>query len=81
MAITKAFKEAIWLRGLLDEICGDLQTTIVFCDSLSAIFLTKIRCSMRGQNTLMFVTTLFMRSLLVVTLLLARSGLMIIMLI
>ena len=33
MAITEAFKETIWLRGLLGEICDDLQHTIVFCDS------------------------------------------------
>ena len=26
MTITKACKEAIWLKGLLGEICGDLQT-------------------------------------------------------
>ena len=41
MAIIGACKEAIWLRGLLNEICNDLQTTIVFCGSQSAIFLTK----------------------------------------
>ena len=38
MAITEACKEAIWLRVLLREICGDLQTTTIFCDSQSAIF-------------------------------------------
>ena len=27
MTIAEACKEAIWLRGLLGEICGDLQTT------------------------------------------------------
>ena len=41
MAITKACKETIWLRGFLGEICDDLKTTIVFCDSQSAIFLSK----------------------------------------
>ena len=35
-------------------------------------FSQKIRCPMRGQNTLIFVTTLFVMSLLVVTLLLVR---------
>ena len=29
------------MRGLLGEICGGLQTTIVFCDSQSVIFLMK----------------------------------------
>ena len=33
MAITKAYKEVIWLRGLLVEICDDLQTTTILCDS------------------------------------------------
>ena len=41
MAIKEACKESIWLRGLLSEICDDLQTTTVFCDSQGAIFLTK----------------------------------------
>ena len=41
MAITKACKESIWLKGLLGEICDDLQTTTVFCDSQSAIFSQK----------------------------------------
>ena len=38
MAITEACS---WLRGLLSEICDDFQTTIVFYDSQSDIFLTK----------------------------------------
>ena len=41
MAITEAYKEAIWLRGFLGEICDHLQIITVFCDSQSAIFLTK----------------------------------------
>ena len=41
MAIIEACKEDIWLRGLHGEICDDLQTTTVFCDNQSAIFLTK----------------------------------------
>ena len=32
ITITEACNEDIWLRGLLGEICGDLQTTIVFYD-------------------------------------------------
>ena len=81
MAITEACKEAIWLKGFLGEICDDLQTTTVFYDSQESFFSRKIRCSMRGQNTLMFVTALFVRSLLMVTLLLVRLALMIILLI
>ncbi|KAG8502376.1 hypothetical protein CXB51_000462 [Gossypium anomalum] len=41
MAITKACKEAIWLKGLFSELNEDLQISTVFCDNQSAIFLTK----------------------------------------
>ncbi|KAG8496699.1 hypothetical protein CXB51_007954 [Gossypium anomalum] len=41
MAITKACKEAIRLKGLFSELNEDLQISTVFCDSQSAIFLTK----------------------------------------
>ncbi|KAG8483857.1 hypothetical protein CXB51_023418 [Gossypium anomalum] len=41
MAITEACKEAIWLKGLFSELNEDLQINTVFCDSQSAIFLTK----------------------------------------
>ncbi|KAG8472622.1 hypothetical protein CXB51_034312 [Gossypium anomalum] len=41
MAISEACKEAIWLKGLFSELNEDLQISTVFCDSQSAIFLTK----------------------------------------
>ena len=41
MAIIEACKETIWLRGLFDEICVNLYTTSIFCDSQNTIFLTK----------------------------------------
>ncbi|KAG8489015.1 hypothetical protein CXB51_016942 [Gossypium anomalum] len=41
MAITEACKEAIWLKGLFSKLNEDLQISTVFCDSQSAIFLTK----------------------------------------
>jgi hypothetical protein len=41
MAISEARKEAIWLRGLSNELCGDSSCTTIFCDSQSAICLTK----------------------------------------
>ncbi|PHT68683.1 hypothetical protein T459_28170 [Capsicum annuum] len=41
MAITEAFKEAIWLKGLFGELSKDLQIITVFCDSQSVIFLMK----------------------------------------
>ncbi|KAG8475340.1 hypothetical protein CXB51_032188 [Gossypium anomalum] len=41
MAITETCKAAIWLKGLFSELNEDLQISTVFCDSQSAIFLTK----------------------------------------
>ena len=41
MAITEACKEAIWMKGLFGELSEDLQISTIFCDSQSAIFLTK----------------------------------------
>ncbi|KAG8472573.1 hypothetical protein CXB51_034505 [Gossypium anomalum] len=41
MAVTEACKEAIWLKGLFRELNEDPQISTVFCDSQSAIFLTK----------------------------------------
>ncbi|KAG8478601.1 hypothetical protein CXB51_028410 [Gossypium anomalum] len=41
MVITEACKEAIWLKRLFGELNEDLQISTVFCDSQSAIFLTK----------------------------------------
>ena len=33
MAIAEAFKEAIWLQGLLDDLGVGQKQVIVFCDS------------------------------------------------
>jgi ATP-binding cassette subfamily B (MDR/TAP) protein 1 len=41
MAISEACKEAIWLRGLYNELCGDSSFITIFCDSHSATCLTK----------------------------------------
>ena len=41
MAIAEACREATWLRGLYAELCGDISCTTIFCDSQSAICLTK----------------------------------------
>jgi len=41
MAVSEACKEAIWLRGLYTELCGDESCPTIFCDSQSAICLTK----------------------------------------
>ncbi|KAG8481466.1 hypothetical protein CXB51_026218 [Gossypium anomalum] len=41
IVITEACKEAIWLKGLFSELNEDLQINTAFCDSQSAIFLTK----------------------------------------
>jgi transposase InsO family protein len=41
MAITEAVKEAIWLRGLVGDLGLTQESTSVYCDSQSAIHLTK----------------------------------------
>ena len=41
MAISEACKEAIWLRGLYTELCGDSSCPTIFSDSQSVIYLTK----------------------------------------
>ncbi|KAH9655560.1 Integrase catalytic domain-containing protein [Citrus sinensis] len=41
IALTKAVKEAIWLRGLVSELGFKQEVVVVGCDSLSAIQLSK----------------------------------------
>jgi hypothetical protein len=41
MAAAEAVKEAIWLRGLVSDLGLQQDDTVVFCDSQSAIHLTK----------------------------------------
>jgi hypothetical protein len=41
MAINEACKEAVWLKDLFAELCGDDSCIKLFCDSQSAIYLTK----------------------------------------
>jgi hypothetical protein len=41
MAIAEACKESVWLKGLFAELCGDDTCINLFCDSQSAIYLTK----------------------------------------
>ena len=41
MAISKVCKEAIWLSNFYVELCGDSSCTTTFCNSQSAICLTK----------------------------------------
>ncbi|GKG29775.1 hypothetical protein Tco_0419673 [Tanacetum coccineum] len=41
MALTEALKEAIWLRGLLEELGVDLNTVAVNCDNQGAIHLSR----------------------------------------
>nr|AAL75759.1 Putative pol polyprotein [Oryza sativa Japonica Group]AAL91607.1 Putative pol polyprotein [Oryza sativa Japonica Group]AAP51772.1 retrotransposon protein, putative, Ty1-copia subclass [Oryza sativa Japonica Group] len=41
MAIAEACKESVWLKGLFAELCGVDSCIILFCDSQSAICLTK----------------------------------------
>ncbi|CAN1802350.1 Retrovirus-related Pol polyprotein from transposon TNT 1-94 [Linum perenne] len=41
MAVCEACKEAVWLKGLYAEFPGDSSCITIFCDSQSAICLTK----------------------------------------
>ena len=41
MAVTEAIKEALWLRGLFGELTLQEGVTTIYCDSQSAIHLTK----------------------------------------
>ena len=41
MAIAEACRESVWLKGLFAELCGDDSCITLFCDSQSAIYLTK----------------------------------------
>nr|GEZ52047.1 retrovirus-related Pol polyprotein from transposon TNT 1-94 [Tanacetum cinerariifolium] len=41
MALTEAVKEAIWLRGLLEELGVELNTVAVNCDNQGAIHLSQ----------------------------------------
>nr|GEU94094.1 retrovirus-related Pol polyprotein from transposon TNT 1-94 [Tanacetum cinerariifolium] len=41
MALTKAMKEAIWLRGLLEELGVELNSVAVSCDNQGAIHLSR----------------------------------------
>ena len=39
--VAEAYKESVWLKGLFVELCGDDSFINLFCDSQSAICLTK----------------------------------------
>ena len=41
MAVTEVVKEAIWLRGLLEELGISQKSVTIHCDSMSAIYLAK----------------------------------------
>ena len=41
MALAEAFKEAIWLRGLVNEIGIKQESILIHCDSQSVICLAK----------------------------------------
>ena len=41
MTVAEAYKETLWLKGLFGELSDQLQVSTLFCDSQSAIFLTK----------------------------------------
>jgi hypothetical protein len=53
MAIVEACKEYVWLECFYAELCGDGSCINLFFDGQSAMYLPKMKCSMRGQSTLM----------------------------
>ncbi|KAG8496510.1 hypothetical protein CXB51_008987 [Gossypium anomalum] len=64
MVITEACKEAIWLKGLFSELNEDLQISTVFCDSQSAIFLTKDQMFHERTKHILFMILLLVVILL-----------------
>ncbi|GKC45658.1 hypothetical protein Tco_1063380 [Tanacetum coccineum] len=58
MAFTKAVKESIWLRGLLEELGVELSTVAINCDNQGAIHLSRNYVFMRGLSTSMRAITL-----------------------
>ena len=53
MALTEAAKEGIWLKGMISNVRLHQDKAIVFCDSESAICLSRIRSFMTRGNTSM----------------------------
>ena len=51
IAATEAAKEAIWLKGLLNELGFLEQEVVVYSDSQSAIHLSKNLVFHESQNT------------------------------
>jgi hypothetical protein len=41
MTIAEVTKEALWLKGIYSELCGIKSCITIYCDSQSAIHLTK----------------------------------------
>lgn len=58
MALTEAVKEAIWPKGLLKEFGYDQKSVEIFCDSQSAISLSRTMCIMSVRRTLIEVSFL-----------------------
>ncbi|KAI3747236.1 hypothetical protein L6452_09688 [Arctium lappa] len=57
--------ETCWLRNLLLELHIPLRrSTLVFCDNVSAVYLSAIRFSISRLNTLKWTFTSFMKRLL-----------------
>jgi hypothetical protein len=71
MIISEACNEAIWLRGLYNELCGDSSFTTIVLHVLQ-----RIKCSMREQSILILDITLFEVLLLKVIIKYARLVLM-----
>lgn len=54
IALTKAIKEVIWLKGLVNELEGKAVPVTVWCDIKVPFVPQRIKCFMRGQSTLTY---------------------------
>nr|GEU79183.1 retrovirus-related Pol polyprotein from transposon TNT 1-94 [Tanacetum cinerariifolium] len=62
MALTEAVKEAIWLKGLLEELGVELNRVTVNCDNQGTIHLSRNHVFMRGLSISMCAITLSEKS-------------------
>jgi len=68
MAITKVFKDTIWLKGLFGELTKTYRLLRSFVIVKVISSLQRIKCFMREQSTLMFGIILCVKLLFVVIL-------------
>lgn len=58
IAIAKSFKEAMWLKGLVGEICRKMSLVDVHCDSENAIHLARNQNTFHGRTKHIDISTI-----------------------